>query len=136
MRETVEPEMTEPEQMVYEEESAQGRSAEEIEAELLAQMARDIQTEVRKQSASGIWQSEQRMSQPQAAVPEVSVSEEDDGHVIRKLSKEQRELFTYFVPISGMEKQLCQALTGASARLTSGKSAATGNMIIQGEGKR
>ena len=128
--ETVEPEMTEPEQMVYEEESAQGRSAEEIEAELLAQMARDIQTEV--QTASGIWQSEQRMSQPQAAVPEVSVSEEDDGHVIRKLSKEQRELFTYFVPISGMEKQLCQALTGASARLTSGKSAATGNMIIQG----
>lgn len=128
--ETVEPEMTEPEQMVYEEESAQGRSAEEIEAELLAQMARDIQTEV--QTASGVWQSEQRMSQPQAAVPEVSVSEEDDGHVIRKLSKEQRELFTYFVPISGMEKQLCQALTGASARLTSGKSAATGNMIIQG----
>lgn len=128
--ETVEPEMTEPEQAVYEEESAQERTAEEIEAELLAQMARDIQTEV--QTASGKRQSTQRVRQPQVAVPEVSVSEEDDGHVIRKLSKEQRELFTYFVPISGMEKQLCQALTGASARLGSGKSAATGNMIIQG----
>lgn len=128
--ETVEPEMAEPEQAVYDEGSAEGSSAEEIEAELLAQMARDIRTEV--QTASGTRQSAQRVRQPQVAVPEVSVSEEDDGHVIRKLSKEQRELFTYFVPISGMEKQLCQALTGASARLTSGKSAATGNMIIQG----
>ncbi len=31
-----------------------------------------------------------------------------------------------------MEQQLCQALTGAAARLSSGKTASTGNMIIQG----
>lgn len=37
---------------------------------------------------------------------------------ISKLSKELREIFTYFVPITGMEEQLCQALTGASQHLT------------------
>ena len=51
---------------------------------------------------------------------------------ISKLSKELREIFTYFVPITGMEEQLCQALTGASQHLTKGATAGTGNMIIQG----
>ncbi len=66
-------------------------------------------------------------------LPEIAVPEEDAAaHTIKKLSKEQREIFTYFVPITGMEQQLCQALTGAAARLASGRSASTGNMIIQG----
>ena len=51
---------------------------------------------------------------------------------ISKLSKELREIFTYFVPITGMEEQLCQALTGASQHLAKGATAGTGNMIIQG----
>lgn len=58
--------------------------------------------------------------------------EDTTVHTIKKLSKEQREIFTYFVPITGMEQQLCQALTGAASRLMSGRSASTGNMIIQG----
>ena len=65
-------------------------------------------------------------------IPEIAEPEEDDGHTIRRLSDEQREIFTYFIPIRGMEQQLCQALTGAAGRLSSGGSAATGNMIIQG----
>lgn len=56
----------------------------------------------------------------------------EDVHSIKKLSKEQKEIFTYFIPIKGMEQQLCQALTGAAGRLNSGRTASTGNMIIQG----
>lgn len=66
---------------------------------------------------------------PEIAEPEDEI---DDHHAVTKLSKEQRELFTYFVPIKGMEKQLCQVITGASRRLRRGGSASTGNIIIQG----
>ena len=65
---------------------------------------------------------------PQIADPETF----ELPNTIRKLTKEQREIFTYFVPIDGMEKQICQALTGAMLHLTNGKNASTGNMIIQG----
>ena len=65
-------------------------------------------------------------------VPQVELPEDEKTRVIQKLSKEQRELFTYFLPISGMEQQICQALTGAAARLRAGGGASTGNMIIQG----
>lgn len=65
-------------------------------------------------------------------LPEIAEPEEDEQKAITKLSKEQRKIFTYFVPIKGMEKQLCQAMTGAARRLTAGGTAATGNMIIQG----
>ena len=65
-------------------------------------------------------------------VPQVELPEDEKTRVIQKLSKEQRELFTYFLPISGMEQQICQALTGAAARLRAGGGASTGNMIVQG----
>ena len=65
---------------------------------------------------------------PQIADPETF----ELPNTISKLTKEQREIFTYFVPIDGMEKQICQALTGAMIHLTNGKNASTGNMIIQG----
>lgn len=65
-------------------------------------------------------------------VLQVELPEDEKTRVIQKLSKEQRELFTYFLPISGMEQQICQALTGAAARLRAGGGASTGNMIIQG----
>ena len=65
---------------------------------------------------------------PQIADPETF----ELPNTISKLTKEQREIFTYFVPIDGMEKQICQALTGAMLHLTNGKNASTGNMVIQG----
>lgn len=79
----------------------------------------------------------QEISKPEPAakevLPEVEVPE-DEGNfaAITSLDKDLRAIFTYFVPIKGMEQQLCQAMTGAARRLLSGKSASTGNMIIQG----
>ncbi len=65
-------------------------------------------------------------------VPKIAEPEMTGEHVIRALSKEQRDIFSYFVPIRGMEQQLCQALTGLAGRLASGGTASTGNLVIQG----
>ncbi|MBO5069995.1 MAG: tetratricopeptide repeat protein [Roseburia sp.] len=82
------------------------------------------------------------IAMPEIAMPDMAellekqlqeIKEPKAGYpVIRSLSKEQKEIFTYFVQIKGMEKQLCQAMTGAIQRLAGEGSASTGNMIIQG----
>lgn len=51
---------------------------------------------------------------------------------ITKLNEEQKAIFSYFVPVAGMERQICQALTKTAARLSEGKGASTGNILIQG----
>ena len=51
---------------------------------------------------------------------------------ITKLSEEQKELFTYFTPIQGMEEQICSALSGIASRLKNEASARTGNLLVQG----
>lgn len=52
--------------------------------------------------------------------------------VYTKLSDEQREIFSYFVFIKGMEGQICQAMTSAVKHLMLRKNASIGNMVIQG----
>lgn len=67
-------------------------------------------------------------------LPEIKMPDEDDirNHSVHSLTGELREIFTYFVSIKGMEKQICQALTGAGNHLANGKTASTGNLVIQG----
>ncbi len=48
------------------------------------------------------------------------------------LSEEEKEIFSYFMPIDGMESTICQALTGVRYRLENKKNSASGNIIIQG----
>lgn len=60
-------------------------------------------------------------------------SQQDGPALVKSLDEELRLIFTYFIPIKGMEEQICQAINGAGGRLLSGKSASSGNLIIQGE---
>ena len=48
------------------------------------------------------------------------------------LTDDQKAIFTYFMPVKGMEKQLCRALAGVVNRLKESSNASTGNLIIQG----
>lgn len=48
------------------------------------------------------------------------------------LTDDQKAIFSYFMPVKGMESQLCSALAGVVTRLKESSSAATGNLIIQG----
>lgn len=58
--------------------------------------------------------------------------ESDEIKVIDKLTDEQKKIFSYFIPVKGMEGQLCQALTGVTRHLEKDATARTGNLIIQG----
>ena len=72
-------------------------------------------------------------------IPDISEPEDLGGDEnipsqkpIVELTDEQKAIFSYFMPVKGMETQLCKALTGASAHLRKKESAASGNLIIQG----
>lgn len=115
-----------------------GTSAEDVEAAILAETARQMAKEsVEKEELPEIelpgdldLGKEETAEEILPTIAEPEAFEVPD--TISKLSKELREIFTYFVPITGMEEQLCQALTGASQHLAKGATAGTGNMIIQG----
>lgn len=48
------------------------------------------------------------------------------------LTDEQKAIFSYFMPVKGMEEQLCSALAKAAQHLRADHTASTGNLIIQG----
>ena len=132
-------EQTKPEALAEADDTMEaGTSAEDVEAAILAETARQMAKEsVEKEELPEIelpgdldLGKEETAEEILPAIAEPEAFEVPD--TISKLSKELREIFTYFVPITGMEEQLCQALTGASQHLTKGASAGTGNMIIQG----
>lgn len=137
-------EQTKPEALAEADDTMEaGTSAEDVEAAILAETARQMAKEsVEKESV-------EKEELPEIELPgDLDLGKEETAEeilpaiaepeafevpdTISKLSKELREIFTYFVPITGMEEQLCQALTGASQHLTKGATAGTGNMIIQG----
>ena len=132
-------EQTKPEALAEADDTMEaGTSAEDVEAAILAETARQMAKEsVEKEELPEIelpgdldLGKEETAEEILPAIVEPEAFEVPD--TISKLSKELREIFTYFVPITGMEEQLCQALTGASQHLTKGTTAGTGNMIIQG----
>ena len=133
------PEIAMPEALAEADDTMEaGTSAEDVEAAILAETARQMAKEsVEKEELPEIelpgdldLGKEETAEEILPAIAEPEAFEVPD--TISKLSKELREIFTYFVPITGMEAQLCQALTGASQHLTKGATAGTGNMIIQG----
>ena len=66
---------------------------------------------------------------PSIQIPEDVIEDED---VTMHLTEAQKEIFSYFVPIQGMEKQLCQVLTGEKRRLGRSTNSTEGNIMIQG----
>ncbi len=56
----------------------------------------------------------------------------EDEIPIKELTAEEKKVFSYFMPISGMESSICQALTGARYRLERNTNSSTGNIIVQG----
>ena len=70
----------------------------------------------------------------QEEVPSIQIPEDviEDEDVTMHLTKAQKEIFSYFVPIQGMEQQLCQVLTGVKRRLGRSTNSTEGNIIIQG----
>lgn len=64
--------------------------------------------------------------------PEIKPAKEDEAPAIQKLSEEQKAIFSYFVPVAGMERQICKVLSNASKRLAAGAPSSSGHILIQG----
>lgn len=74
-------------------------------------------------------------AKPEEKLPEIAEPDSDEDNIgerkpITHLSKEQEAIFTYFVPVSGMESQICQAMEGSIEHLEKGIKG--GNILIQG----
>ena len=65
-------------------------------------------------------------------LPEIEFPEDYNEIEITELSEEQKEMFSYIIPIKGMEQQICKALSKIATRLVQGRSSDTGNLIVQG----
>ena len=75
---------------------------------------------------------------PDISLPEDLDSEEDDSKLketkhIKELTSEQKAIFSYFIPVKGMEDQICKAYTAVLDHFNRKENASTGNLIIQGE---
>lgn len=49
-----------------------------------------------------------------------------------KLTEEQKAIFSYFVPVKGMEEQLCKALSGIITNYKGEAKSSIGNLVVQG----
>ena len=75
---------------------------------------------------------------PDISLPEDLDSEEDESKLketkhIKELTSEQKAIFSYFIPVKGMEDQICKAYNAVLDHFNRKENASTGNLIIQGE---
>lgn len=123
------------------------------EVELSEEVEPEIEEEMTQPEAEDAIQEpeEQPQEDPEIVLPEIETVELEpdevvslvDEHVLEEaireevpvtqLTEEEKAIFSYFMPISGMESTICQALAGTKYRLENKKNSATGNIIIQGE---
>lgn len=107
--------------------------AEEVaatEAEEVSDAAEEVLPKIQSEP-----EAETEDAKPEEKLPEIAEPDSDEDNIgerkpITHLSKEQKAIFTYFVPVSGMESQICQAMEGSIEHLEKGIKG--GNILIQG----
>lgn len=100
------------------------------EAEEVSEAAEEVLPKIQLEP-----EAETEDAKPEEKLPEIAEPDSDEDNIgerkpITHLSKEQKAIFTYFVPVSGMEPQICQAMEGSIEHLEKGIKG--GNILIQG----
>lgn len=72
------------------------------------------------------------VSQNTGVLPEIQMPDDIEEYK-KELTEEQKELFSYFLPVPGMEDQIRQVLLGAKTRIGNSVTSLAGNILIQGE---
>lgn len=121
-------------QMIEENKPAEESFGQEMENEMSEELSEEIPQELPQVSTDigDLLVEEPIPEEIEAAkelMPEDVIEDED---VTMHLTKAQKEIFSYFVPIQGMEQQLCQVLTGVKRRLGRSTNSTEGNIMIQG----
>lgn len=101
-----------------------------LEAEEVSDAAEEVLPKIQLEP-----EAETEDAKPEEKLPEIAEPDSDEDNIgerkpITHLSKEQKAIFTYFVPVSGMEPQICQAMEGSIEHLEKGIKG--GNILIQG----
>lgn len=99
-----------------------------LEEETIKQAAEE--EEELKHESAGEYLEEILKNEVETPKSEISLEEIDEP--ITTLNEEQKEIFSYFVPVTGMEQQLCQVLEGALHRRGNNNNSASGNILITG----
>lgn len=74
------------------------------------------------------------VSQNTGVLPEVKMPEDIEAEQHEyQLTEEQKELFSYFLPVPGMGDQIRQILLGAKSRIGNSVTSLAGNILVQGE---
>ncbi len=74
------------------------------------------------------------VSQNTGVLPEIKMPEDIEAEQNEyQLTEEQKELFSYFLPVPGMEDQIRQILLGAKSRIGNSVTSLAGNILVQGE---
>lgn len=96
----------------------------DLEEELLSEVTAALEKEMETEFGD---------TKPLPKIAEPDLAEESFADApITHLSARQREIFTYFTPVTGMEQQLCRVLTGAKKHLKEDTGCRAGNIMIQG----
>lgn len=109
-------------EIVLPDDIAEEVAAAEAEEEVLPKVQLEPEAEIQEAK------SEEKL--PEIAEPDLEEDNIGERKPITHLSKEQKAIFTYFVPVSGMEPQICQAMEGTIEHLEKGIKG--GNILIQG----
>lgn len=76
----------------------------------------------------------QETQQKEEVLPEIAMPDyEEEEEPTTKLKPELRSIFTYFVPVTGMEPQLCRVMDATRTHFRRDDSAGTGNILIIGD---
>ena len=86
---------------------------------------------VRRKTIAASWKGK-TVHIPQVDTPVDLGKEEKQNIPLVELTDEQKAIFSYFMPVKGMEDQLCKALTAASSHLKNKETASRGNLVIKG----
>lgn len=102
----------------------------DIAEEVAATEAEEVLPKIQLEPEAETEDAKQEEKLPEIAEPDLDEDNIGERKPITHLSKEQKAIFTYFVPVSGMEPQICQAMEGSIEHLEKGIKG--GNILIQG----
>lgn len=102
----------------------------DIVEEVAATESEEVLPKIQLEPEAETEDAKQEEKLPEIAEPDLDEDNIGERKPITHLSKEQKAIFTYFVPVSGMEPQICQAMEGSIEHLEKGIKG--GNILIQG----
>ena len=106
---------------------------EPLERKIERQTAKAVAEEEEKdaeQYLESVFQAAKASRKEKDVVPKIRIEPTEEP--VARLSAEQKEIFSYFVPVNGMEKQLCQVLEGVLYRKGRDNTSSSGNILITG----